>query len=74
MTMSDDLPVGSHGGIAIQHRFPVDGEYEIQVDLQRGRAQEIWGTGRERKLDLRFDDQSLLSCSPLRRRVVGGRT
>ena len=57
--MSDALPVGSRGGTAIEHRFPVDGEYEIQVDLQRGRAQEILGTGRERKLDLRVDDQSV---------------
>jgi len=57
--MADDLPVGSRGGTVIQHRFPVDGEYEIQVDLQRGRAQEIIGTGRERKLDLRFDDESV---------------
>jgi hypothetical protein len=57
--MSDNLPVGSRGGTTIQHRFPVDGEYEIQVDLQRGRAQEVLGTGRERKLDLRLDDQSV---------------
>ena len=57
--MSDDLPVGSRGGTAIEHRFPVDGEYDIQVDLQRGRAQEVLGTGRVRTLDLRFDDQSL---------------
>ena len=56
--MSDELPVGSRGGTTIQHRFPVDGEYEIQVDLQRGRAQEVLGNGRERKLDLRVDDQS----------------
>jgi hypothetical protein len=57
--MSDDLPVGSRGGTSIEHRFPVDGEYEILVELQRGRAQEILGNGRERKLDLRLDDQSL---------------
>jgi hypothetical protein len=57
--MSDNLPVGSRGGTAIQHRFPVDGEYEIQVDLQRGRAQEILGTGHERTLDLRVDDESV---------------
>ena len=50
--MSDDLPLGSRGGTAIQHRFPVDGEYEISVDLQRGRTDEVLGTGRERKLDL----------------------
>jgi len=57
--MSDALPLGSRGGTVIQHRFPVDGEYEITVDLQRGRAQEILGTGRQRKLDLRLDDQRL---------------
>ena len=57
--MSDDLPVGSRGGTTIEHRFPVDGEYEILVELQRGRAQEILGNGRERKLDLRVDDESV---------------
>jgi Protein of unknown function (DUF1592)/Protein of unknown function (DUF1588)/Protein of unknown function (DUF1587)/Protein of unknown function (DUF1585)/Protein of unknown function (DUF1595) len=57
--MGDALPIGSRGGTIIEHRFPVDGEYEIQLELQRGRAQEIIGTGRERKLDLRVDDQSV---------------
>jgi Protein of unknown function (DUF1592)/Protein of unknown function (DUF1588)/Protein of unknown function (DUF1587)/Protein of unknown function (DUF1585)/Protein of unknown function (DUF1595) len=57
--VSEDLPLGSRGGTTIQHRFPVDGEYEIMVDLQRGRNDEILGTGRERKLDLRLDDQRL---------------
>ena len=37
----------------------MDGEYEISVGLQRGRAEEVLGTGRERKLDLRLDDQRL---------------
>src|SRR5205807_8506267 len=57
--MSEGLPVGSRGGSAIRHRFPVDGEYEISVGLQRGRADEVLGLGRERKLDLRLDDQRL---------------
>jgi hypothetical protein len=57
--MSVAMPVGSRGGTSIEHRFPVDGEYEISVGLQRGRAEEILGTGRERKLDLRMDDQRL---------------
>ncbi len=57
--MSDALPIGSRGGTSIDHRFPVDGEYEISVGLQRGRADEILGTGRERKLDLRLDDERL---------------
>jgi uncharacterized protein DUF1592/uncharacterized protein DUF1588/uncharacterized protein DUF1585/uncharacterized protein DUF1587/uncharacterized protein DUF1595 len=57
--MSEALPVGSRGGTSVDHRFPVDAEYEISVGLQRGRADEILGTGRERKLDLRLDDQRL---------------
>ena len=33
--MSEDLPFGSRGGLAIRHFFPVNGEYELQVRLQR---------------------------------------
>ena len=57
--MSDAMPLGSRGGTAIRHRFPVDGEYEISVGLQTGRYDEFLGMGRERKLDLRLDDQRL---------------
>src|SRR5258708_32781370 len=57
--MGDAMPVGSRGGTLVNHYFPVDGEYDISVGLQRGRADEIMGTGRERKLDLRLDDQRL---------------
>jgi len=32
---SEDLPFGSRGGIAIQHRFPLDGEYTLSVRLVR---------------------------------------
>jgi hypothetical protein len=57
--MSEVLPLGSRGGTAIQHRFPVDGEYEISVALQRDRADAVLSNGRERKLDLRLGDQRL---------------
>src|SRR5262245_47980800 len=57
--MAENTPVGSRGGTAIRHRFPVDGEYEISVNLQRGRNEEVLGMNRERKLDLRLDDQRL---------------
>jgi len=57
--MSEALPLGSRGGTSINHRFPVDGEYEISVSLQRGRADEVLGLEQERKLDLRLDDQRL---------------
>jgi hypothetical protein len=57
--MNETLPLGSRGGTSIQHRFPVDGEYEISVNLQRDRADAIISNGRVRKLDLRLDDQRL---------------
>jgi hypothetical protein len=57
--LSEDMPVGSRGGSVIRHRFPVDGEYEISVTLQRGRNEDVLGMNRERKLDLRLDDNRL---------------
>jgi mono/diheme cytochrome c family protein len=57
--MSEATPVGSRGGTTVRHRFPVDAEYEISVNLQRGRNEEVLGMNRERKLDLRLDDQQL---------------
>ena len=33
--MSEDLPFGSRGGLAVRHHFPTDGEYELHVTLQR---------------------------------------
>src|SRR5262249_40886213 len=56
-----DLPVGSRGGIAIRHYFPLDAEYVIKVRLQRGKdATTIVGT-LERQLDIRLDGVRLMS-------------
>src|SRR5262249_41776113 len=41
--LTENTPVGSRGGTAIRHRFPVDGEYEISVGLQRGRTDDWLG-------------------------------
>jgi len=57
--MSEELPLGSRGGTSIKHLFPVDGDYEISIGLQRGRFNETLGLGRERKLDLRLDGRRL---------------
>ncbi len=56
---SEESPIGSRGGTALSHYFPVDGDYEISVSLQRSRDDEYLGFERERKLDLRLDDQRL---------------
>jgi hypothetical protein len=57
--MSETMPLGSRGGTTIRHLFPVDGEYEISVGLQRGRYDAFMGMERDRKLDLRLDDKRL---------------
>jgi Protein of unknown function (DUF1592)/Protein of unknown function (DUF1588)/Protein of unknown function (DUF1585)/Protein of unknown function (DUF1587)/Protein of unknown function (DUF1595) len=57
--MSQSMPLGSRGGTSVRHYFPVDGEYEISVNLARGKADEFLGMGQERTLDLGLDDQRL---------------
>ena len=57
---SPDLPIGSRGGIAIRHHFPLDAEYVIKVRLQRGKdATTILGTSALRQLDIRLDGRRL---------------
>jgi hypothetical protein len=52
----DDLPIGSRGGIAVRHHFPLDAEYVIKVRLQRGKdATTILGISEQRQLDIRLD-------------------
>ena len=53
--MSEELPFGSRGGAAVPYFFPVEGEYEIQVELQRTGNQHIRGLGSEHQLDMRLD-------------------
>jgi mono/diheme cytochrome c family protein len=57
--LDEGAPIGSRGGTIVRHLFPVDGEYEISVSLARNRDDEYLGLQRERKLDLRLDDQRL---------------
>ena len=53
---SEDLPFGSRGGVAAEHYFPLDGEYEFKVDLHRNFYNYIRGLGNARhRLDLRID-------------------
>src|SRR5207244_9640950 len=63
---SEDLPLGSRGGIAIRHHFPVDGEYLIRVRLQRQYQDYLKGMGWPQQLDIRLDGKLL------KRFTVGG--
>ena len=63
---SEDLPLGSRGGIAIRYNFPVDGEYLIKVRLQRQYQDYLKGMGWPQQLDVRLDGKLL------KRFTVGG--
>ena len=64
--LGEDLPFGSRGGAAIRHRFPVDGEYVIQVRLYRQLFDVIIGLGSPHEVEIRVDGERVLSS------VVGG--
>jgi len=57
--MGNELPFGSRGGMAVDHFFPVDGEYLIKVKLQTGRFDEILGLDRTHLYDIHLDGKSL---------------
>ena len=52
---TDDFPLGSRGGIAVRHYFPLDAEYLIKVRLQRYKSGRILGISEQRQLDVRLD-------------------
>ena len=52
---SENLPLGSRGGTAIEHHFPVDGEYVIKVALRRNYQQYLVGMGWPQKIEVRLD-------------------
>ena len=54
-TVSIDLPFGSRGGVAIEHNFPVDGEYVIRLDLRKQEYSYVRGLGQPHQLDIRVD-------------------
>ena len=55
----DALPFGSRGGVAVRHRFPLDGEYELRVRLQRDIVGNIYGLAREERIELRVDGEQV---------------
>ena len=58
--MSEDLPLGSRGGIAIRHFFPLDGEYVITIRLRRtSSGTRIAGLDKPHQLDVRLDGERI---------------
>jgi len=64
--MSEDLPFGSRGGLAVRHRFPLDGEYRVRTRLRRQLYHFIRGLGDEHQLEVR------ISGKRVRTFTVGG--
>ena len=53
--VSEQLPFGSRGGIAIHHYFPVNGEYVIRLRLHRNFSDYIKGFSTSHQIDIRID-------------------
>ncbi len=53
--LSEDFPLGSRGGAAFRHNFPVDGEYVIKVDLQTNYVDYIRGLNSPHQIEIRLD-------------------
>ena len=59
----DMLSFGSRGGVAVRHYFPVDGEYTIQIRLQRNFSDYIIGFAAPQELDVRVDGERITRFS-----------
>jgi hypothetical protein len=55
----DGMPLGSRGGVAVDHTFPVDGEYTIRVQLARDRNENVEGLTEPHDLELSLDGERL---------------
>jgi mono/diheme cytochrome c family protein len=53
--VSDDLPFGSRGGLAIRYYFPVDGDYVVKIFFDRTYDGRIRGLGEAHDLEVRLD-------------------
>ena len=57
----EDLPLGTRGGVAIPHYFPVDGEYVFRVRMARNRIDEIRGLLHTYRIDALLDGKRVRS-------------
>lgn len=53
--MSEDLPLGSRGGMAVRHYFPADGEYLVKVNLTTNYQEYLKGMGWPQQIEFRLD-------------------
>ena len=55
----DGLPFGTRGGAVVSHTFPADGDYEIQVRLQRNRNENVEGLTEPHDVEVTLDGTRL---------------
>jgi mono/diheme cytochrome c family protein len=53
--LGEDFPLGSKGGVAAQHYFPVDGDYVFKIRLQRAWDVVIRGLNVPTQFEIRLD-------------------
>jgi hypothetical protein len=61
--LSEELPFGSRGGTAIEHIFPVDGEYRITVKLQTNYVDFVRGYDAPHEMEISLDGELLDSVT-----------
>jgi hypothetical protein len=54
------LPLGTVGGIAVTHNFPLDAEYEFQLELFRNNLEGIRGLHHSHQIEIAVDGQRIL--------------
>ena len=75
--MSEDLPFGSRGGLAVRQVFSVDGDYDVRLKLQRNSinlAHAIRGLDEENTIDVHIDGERVkrFTVPAAVRRATGG--
>jgi mono/diheme cytochrome c family protein len=53
----DGLPLGTVGGLAVEHVFPLDGEYEFQLSLFRTNLEAIRGLEHPHQIEVSVDGE-----------------
>ena len=53
----DELPFGTRGGTAVHYTFPLDADYEIQLQLTRDRNEHIEGLSEPTPVELMLDGE-----------------
>jgi hypothetical protein len=55
----DELPFGTRGGTVVHYRFPLDGEYEVQLRLARDRNEDVEGLTGSHEVELTLDGERM---------------